>query len=185
VLRDDLVLPLLHRSPIDGKLADAADAELPGGLHVFHDLGVKQQGLGRDAPDMQACTAQLIVPLDEGGFESPLSGADGGGVTGRAAADDRQIVNVLSQGRAPLMKASCYKCERNSQVTDCTPRQSDSAMCAIRGTGQVQGIALYVVDNTHDVKSPAFSRHFARATLKIYLVMATAARAHRISRNTS
>ena len=59
-------------------------------------------GLGRDAADVQAGAAQLVVFFNERGFQSVLTGADRGGVPGRPAADDGHVVDRLSHVRAPL-----------------------------------------------------------------------------------
>ena len=50
------------------------------------------------------------VLLDEGGLQAQLSGANGGGVSGRAAADDGYVVNGVSQSNAPLYRKNLGVC---------------------------------------------------------------------------
>ena len=101
VLGDDLGLALLNRSPIQFAGIYALDAEFLGIFQVIPYLGVKQQRLGRDAADVQAGSAEKTIFFDQGGFQAVLSGADGSGVTGRAAADDCDVINSFGQGDAP------------------------------------------------------------------------------------
>src|ERR1700682_1510664 len=50
---------------------------------------------------MQAGTTQKAVFLDERGFQAPLAGRDGGGVSARAAANDGDVINGFRQSDAP------------------------------------------------------------------------------------
>jgi hypothetical protein len=59
---------------------------------------MEEQRLGGDAADVEAGASELVGALDECGFQAEFSGADGCGVTGRAAADDCYVVNCLCQG---------------------------------------------------------------------------------------
>ncbi len=80
---------------------------MPSAVAVFHvviDFGVEKQGLSRDAADVKAGSAEVRVFLDEGGLQPELSGANGGGVSGRAAADDGYVVESVSQFGAPFYR---------------------------------------------------------------------------------
>jgi hypothetical protein len=46
---------------------------------------------------VQASAAEKTIFLDECGFEAPLTGSDGSGVSGRAAADDGDVINSFRQ----------------------------------------------------------------------------------------
>ena len=70
-------------------------AEFLRRLQVVPDLGIKQQRLGGDAAHVQASAAEFVVFLDEGDFQSELPGAYGRGITGRAAADDGHVINLV------------------------------------------------------------------------------------------
>ena len=77
---------------------------MPNSLAVFQvvpELGIEQQRLGRDAAHVQAGAAEHVVLLDECGLQSILAGADGGGVAGRTAADDGNVINGFRQRSAP------------------------------------------------------------------------------------
>ena len=65
--------------------ADVVDAVVGGVLEVVPDFGVEEQGLGGDAADVEAGSAELVGALDERGLEAKLAGADGCGVTGGSA----------------------------------------------------------------------------------------------------
>src|SRR4051812_31390010 len=65
------------------------------------ELRIEQQRLGRDAAHVQAGAAELVVFLDERGLQAKLAGADGGGVTGRAGANDGNVIDRLWQRSAP------------------------------------------------------------------------------------
>ena len=54
------------------------------------DAGAVQQRLGRDAADVDAHAAELVL-LDHGGGEAELGGADGADVAGGAAAEDDDV----------------------------------------------------------------------------------------------
>ena len=101
VLGDDLRLALLDGSPVQLARVHAFDAEFLGLFQVVPEFGVEQQSLGRDAADVQAGAAEESVFFDERGFQAVLAGADGGGVSGRAAADDGYVVNGFGQWNGP------------------------------------------------------------------------------------
>ena len=114
VLVDDVVLARQHGRPVQLELGHF-DAELLGVLEGVVDFGVVQQNLGGDAADVQAGPAQKAVFFDDQGFQSPLRGADGGHVSARPAADNRQIViwqeqpprHPAARIKIPTEKAQC------------------------------------------------------------------------------
>ncbi len=93
VLVDDGGLALLHGVPVEGAAVDVVDAVFGGVLEVVPELGVEEEGLGGDAADVEAGSAEDVGGLDEGDFEAELACANGGGVAGRAAADDGYVVD--------------------------------------------------------------------------------------------
>jgi hypothetical protein len=93
MLRDDVVLALQHGGPVDLDLAGDIDAVLLGVLEMVVDLGVEEQRFGRNATPQQAGAAELFVVVDERGLQAVLSGANGGGVSGGASAEDRNVVD--------------------------------------------------------------------------------------------
>ena len=88
-LGDDGALVPQDLAPVDGRLA-GEDPEVPRRADVVHDLGGMQEGLGRDAAPVQAGPTDLVA-LDEADAQTELGGAQGAGVAGVAAAEDRHI----------------------------------------------------------------------------------------------
>ena len=101
MLGHDLRLALLDGRPIQLARVHAFDTEFFRLFQVVPELGIEQQGLGRDAADVQAGAAEHVVLLDECGFQSILAGADGGGVAGRTTADDGDVINGFRQRSVP------------------------------------------------------------------------------------
>ena len=101
VLGDDLPLALLDGSPVQLARVHALDPEFLGLFQMVPEFGIKQQSLGRDAADVQARAAQESVFFDERGFQAVLAGADRGGVSGRATANDGYVVNGFGQWNNP------------------------------------------------------------------------------------
>ena len=66
-------------------------------------VGRLQQGLGRDAPDVQAGAAQGAAFLDDGRLEAQLRRPDGGDVAARAAADDDQVIRIAHGFSVPAL----------------------------------------------------------------------------------
>src|SRR5262249_31647698 len=56
-------------------------------------VGGVEQGLGRDAADVHADAAELLL-LDDGDREAELGGADGADIAARSAAEDDDIVGI-------------------------------------------------------------------------------------------
>ena len=82
-----------------------ADAE---GLRLVREqvrqLGVAQQRLGRDAADVEAHAAPVLV-LDHGDAEAELSGADGGDVPAGTGTEDDDVEGIAHPStltRAPV-----------------------------------------------------------------------------------
>ena len=101
VLSDNLVLALLDGCPVQLGTIDALNAKFLCGFQVVVDFGVEQQRLGGNAADVQAGSTQLVVFFDQTGFQSPLPGANSGGVPCRAATDDCDVVDLVRQSSAP------------------------------------------------------------------------------------
>ncbi len=116
MLGDDLRLALLHDGPIHRRIAYVLDAELGGIPEMVEDLGAVEQGLRRDAADVQARSAELVVLLDQGRFESVLAGADRRRVAGRSTADDGNVVDLVF-GPLWQMLAPYWKCEAGVALT--------------------------------------------------------------------
>ena len=57
-----------------------------------------QQGFGGDTSDVETGSSQCAAHFDTGGFETELSGFDGGYVSAGAAADDYDVVLGLGGG---------------------------------------------------------------------------------------
>ena len=104
VLVDDALFALLDSAPIQGGTAQVLDAERVAVFHVVIDFGIEKQGLSRDTADVKAGSAEVGIFLDEGGLKPKLSGANGGGVSGRPAADDGYVVDCVSQCGAPFYR---------------------------------------------------------------------------------
>ena len=97
VLGHDLRLAILNRGPVQLARVHALDAKFLGVFEVVPEFGVEQQRLGRNAAHVQAGAAEESVFFDECGFQALLAGANGGGVSGRSAADDGDVINGFRQ----------------------------------------------------------------------------------------
>ena len=64
-------------------------------LEVVPDFGVEEQGLGRNATDVEAGSAQHFVRFNERDLQSELATANRCCVSGRTAADDRHVIDRL------------------------------------------------------------------------------------------
>ena len=104
VLGDDLVLAVLDRGPIQLARVYAFDAKFFRFFQVVPELGIEQQSFGRDAADMQASAAEDVVFFDERGLQALLAGANGGRVSGGAAADDGDVIDGFGQDVPPSNK---------------------------------------------------------------------------------
>ena len=100
---DDAVLALHHRGQVEFDLGqdDAVAGRLVLGL--LEEFAGIEQGLARDAADVQAGAAERLgFPLlDAGDFLAELGGPDGGDVPAGAAADDDQIEAFRHVGNGP------------------------------------------------------------------------------------
>ena len=94
---NNVVLALDDSRPVELDLAGHVDAVLFGVFEVVVNLGVEEQRLGRNAAPVQAGAAKLVVLLDESRLEAVLTGADGGGISGGASADDGYVVDCVCQ----------------------------------------------------------------------------------------
>ena len=65
-------------------------------------LGGVEQGLGRDAADIEAGAAQSLAALDAGGLEAELGRTDRGHIAARAGTDHQNVEVVFSHSHFPL-----------------------------------------------------------------------------------
>ena len=82
------------------------DAVLRGLAGVVGDLGGVQQGLGRDAADVQAGAAELVL-LDQADGEAQLDGAQRRGVAAASATEDDKVKVLLGQPGNSLAHRIC------------------------------------------------------------------------------
>ena len=87
VLGHDAVLAALHKRHIQAWIV-AVDALFLRIFEVLPHIGAMQQGLGRNAADMETGTPELRVLFDDRRLQTILPGADGSRVSARSAADD-------------------------------------------------------------------------------------------------
>ena len=95
---DDAAAALDGLGVVDGEVIEG-HAELPGPMKEAHDLCVSEDGLGRDAPPVEADAPQRFA-LDDNSSEAQLRGSNGGDVAAGAGANNGQLVLVRrdSQG---------------------------------------------------------------------------------------
>src|SRR4029453_16925943 len=86
-----LVFPLLHLWKIDLHAIDH-DAVFGGFLFCEHDMvALSGHAFAWDAAHMQASSAEFLVFLDNGGFQTELPGADRSDVAARSGTDNYNI----------------------------------------------------------------------------------------------
>jgi hypothetical protein len=98
-LADDLVLVGAQLVDIDRRCGEG-DAEIVGVLGFFHDRRDVQQGLGRNAADVEADAAEGGVALDDDRLHAEVGRAEGGRVTAGAGAEDEHL--ALDVGTAGM-----------------------------------------------------------------------------------
>jgi len=99
-VRDDLVLALDHLRDIEARALnlDAVACELV--LHMMVMLGRIEQGLGRNAADIQTGAAERRLTvladifIDNGHAHAELGAANGPHIAGRAGTDDNYVVGI-------------------------------------------------------------------------------------------
>jgi hypothetical protein len=91
-----LARALHHRLGVVGDLIRRQAVVLGVLQHVEH-LGRAQQGLGRDAPPVEADATQ-VVALDDRRLEAELRRPDGGDIASRPRPDDDDVEGLLSHG---------------------------------------------------------------------------------------
>ena len=99
--RDDLVLARVDARHVDATAWPASpnvDAPLVGVLRDLERVRVLEQRLGRNAAPVQAGAAERGLPLDDGGLQAELRGADRGDVPAGSGADDDEVVLVSQSG---------------------------------------------------------------------------------------
>src|SRR5690606_31601618 len=94
--RDDAVLVGVQRGDVDA-VEGGPDAELGAVARGVGDLGGVEQGLGRDAADVQAGAAELVL-LDQGDAEPELGGMQGAGIAAAARSQDDDVVRLVLPG---------------------------------------------------------------------------------------
>src|SRR6266536_6684845 len=95
------------------------------------EFRVEEQSLRRNAAHMQASAAEIRVLLDQRSLQAVLSSANGGGVSGGAAADDGDIVNCVRQSRAPLWKMDAPVQTNDSRTAEQNAKCQISRRCQI------------------------------------------------------
>ena len=106
-LADDLVLVAAQLVDVDLRRGKT-DAEISGVLRLVDDLGDVQQGLGRDAPDIQADAAEGGIAFDDYGLEAEVGGTEGSRVTAGAGTEDEQV--ALDVGTAIVAGGNRCRC---------------------------------------------------------------------------
>ncbi len=86
------ILGFVHRGEVD---LDTTGLHAPLGersvSRFLEQLRRVEQGLRRDAPDVEAGAAERLAALRTGGLEAKLRGADRGDIAARAAADHQHV----------------------------------------------------------------------------------------------
>ena len=95
MLGDDGVFALEYRGPVECGCVDSLNTEVGGVLQVVPDLGVEEQGFGRDATDVQAGSAQLGGLFNQRDLQAVFCAANGRSIAGWSATDDRYVVDCL------------------------------------------------------------------------------------------
>jgi hypothetical protein len=92
---------------VDRRVAET-DAVRRHGGRLVDDPGGVQQGLGRNAADIEANAAQHRVTLDQGDPQPEVGGAKGGGVPARARAQHDNVELVAGPGLRGAAGVPCY-----------------------------------------------------------------------------
>ena len=103
-----------------------------------------QQGLGRDAADVEADTAQGGVALDDDDLHAQISGAEGSRVTTRAAADDEHVafdIGLAVGGRRGLRAGTRCRCSSRAGGCGRGSRGGRSSCYGCRGGGLGSALA--------------------------------------------
>ena len=90
-LGDDLVLVGEHRGDVEGDLLGPDEAMLLAVQGLLVDFGGVEEGLGRDAADVEAGATEGIVLFYEGHLEAELGGLDGGDIATGTGTDYDEI----------------------------------------------------------------------------------------------
>ena len=108
---DDFIPVVLEAGDLEAELGRAM-------AHLVVELGVLEQGLGRDASPVVA-GAPAALDVDNGDFLSKLGGADRADISGGTGADDDEVVGCRGHkkpsflrkreaiGKAALVRGSC------------------------------------------------------------------------------
>jgi hypothetical protein len=87
------VLVRHHLLQVQLRRADLDAERVEGMTGLGEHLGSMQQGLGRNAADVEACAAKSRVLLDHGGLQAKLSRLDGADIAARSRSDDNDVVS--------------------------------------------------------------------------------------------
>ena len=90
-LGDDLVLVREHLGDVEGDFLSADETVLLAVQGLLVDFGGMQEGLGRDAADVEAGATERIVFFYEGHLEAELGGLDGGDIATGTGTDYDEI----------------------------------------------------------------------------------------------
>ena len=103
---DDLVLARVDGGDVERRLrVGNRDAPVGRVLDDLQGVRVLEERLGRDAPPDQAGPTERLLPLDDGGLETELGGADSGHIAAGAGANHHEVVS-LGHERALLTRVS-------------------------------------------------------------------------------
>ena len=140
---DHFLFPATQAVDIDLGLAEL-DAVCLEALGLLDDRDGMQQGLGRDAADVEADTAQGGVALDDDDLHAQISGAEGSRVTTRAAADDEHVafdIGLAVGGRRGLRAGTRCRCSSRAGGCGRGSRGGRCSSCGCRGGGLGSALA--------------------------------------------
>lgn len=105
---DDFVLAREHLLPIRPDLAGNLNPEIGGMLRGGIDLRPRNQRFGRNAADIQACTAEKRL-LDQSRFESALSGTNRCDIPAGTGADHTHIKLFHGSSLPDVLSTETYR----------------------------------------------------------------------------
>ena len=107
-LLDDAVLPLDRLLQVDGRLG-RRDAQRSAARRLGHRLelaGCMDDGLGRNAADVQARPAEAVATVHQHGVEPQLPATDARDIAAGAGADDQDFGLQLLHSRHPISSST-------------------------------------------------------------------------------
>ena len=122
---------------------DAAIAQV---VRFLHHRGDVQQGLGGNAADIEANTAQGAVTLDDNRFQTQIGGTEGRRITARASTEDEHV--TFNIGCPRVGGGRCCHGERLS--SRCSSNRRGLCFCRLCSSGSACGF--------HDNNDHAFGK---------------------------